>query len=66
VGWQGFYNTGTLNTDDGNDIITGLATSYGDIGGGIYNTTGTIETGNGNDIITGLGEASESKACLAL
>jgi hypothetical protein len=61
----GFYNIGTLNTANGNDIITGIhrptdpdnsiglyIRSYG-----LINKAGTIDTGNGNDIITGISEA---------
>ncbi|MEG4010234.1 hypothetical protein QUA41_29765 [Microcoleus sp. Pol11C1] len=52
---HGIYNSGTLHTDDGNDIIAGIGRKYDLFAGtGIYNTTGTIETGNGNDRITGL------------
>jgi hypothetical protein len=59
----GIYNfnaieTGTgddiIDTDDGHDIITGIANSA-DFGG-IFNTiNGIINTGNGSDIITGIG-----------
>jgi hypothetical protein len=61
----GFYNIGTLNTADGNDIITGIHSPtdpYNSIGldvksYGILHEAGTIDTGNGNDIITGISEA---------
>jgi hypothetical protein len=61
----GFYNIGTLNTADGNDIITGIHSPidpYNSIGldiksYGILHKAGTIDTGNGNDIITGISEA---------
>jgi len=60
----GFYNIGTLNTADGNDIITGIHTDpYNSIGldniksYGIRTEAGIIDTGNGNDIITGISEA---------
>jgi len=61
----GFYNIGTLNTADGNDMITGIHTPtdpYNSIGldiksYGILHEAGTIDTGNGNDIITGISEA---------
>jgi hypothetical protein len=49
-GWYGFENVGTLNTDDGNDIITaigsiiGIITDYGSI----------LDTGKGNDEIIGM------------
>jgi hypothetical protein len=48
----GFKNMGTLNTDDGNDTITGFATSSGN---GITISFGsTLNTGNGDDQITGI------------
>jgi len=61
----GFYNIGTLNTANGNDIITGIHSPtdpYNSIGldvksYGILHEAGTIDTGNGNDIITGISEA---------
>jgi hypothetical protein len=61
----GFYNIGTLNTADGNDIITGIHSPidpYNSIGldiksYGILHEAGTLDTGNGNDIITGISEA---------
>jgi hypothetical protein len=61
----GFYNIGTLNTADGNDIITGIHSPtdpYNSLGlyiksYGLINKAGTIDTGNGNDIITGISEA---------
>jgi hypothetical protein len=55
----GIYNyLGTLNTADGDDIITGTITgtkNTPDFSCGILNLAGTINTGNGNDIITGIG-----------
>jgi hypothetical protein len=66
----GFYNIGTLNTADSNDIITGISSPidpynspYNSIGlykksYGILTEAGTIDTGNGNDIITGISEAT--------
>jgi hypothetical protein len=44
------YYFGTLNTGNGNDIITGTAKLIGFRGYG-----GILDTGNGNDIITGTG-----------
>jgi hypothetical protein len=55
----GIYNksNGTINTDNGDDEITG----YGNIG--IYNeSNGTINTGNGRDKITGYGSQTDSSA----
>ena len=47
--YYGIYSLGTINTDTGNDTITGTGRgSYY----GIYND-GTIDTGAGNDTITG-------------
>jgi hypothetical protein len=43
-----YYYFGTLNTGNGNDIITGTAKQSGFFGYG-----GILDTGNGNDIITG-------------
>jgi len=60
----GIYNDigGTINTGNGDDIITGISPGRegilpdnGDYGYGIINR-GTIDTGNGNDIITGIGQ----------
>jgi hypothetical protein len=45
-----FVNSGTLDTGEGNDIISGHNTSTD----GIYNS-GTLDTGEGNDTITGFG-----------
>jgi hypothetical protein len=45
------YYFGTLNTGNGNDIITGTAKQSGFRGYG-----GILDTGNGNDIITGTGQ----------
>jgi hypothetical protein len=46
----GFENVGTLNTDDGNDIITGYALN----GNGITIGFGsTLDSGKGNDVIIG-------------
>jgi hypothetical protein len=68
----GFYNIGTLNTANGNDIITGISSPndpynspYDPMGlykksYGILTEAGTIDTGNGNDIITGISEATIS------
>jgi hypothetical protein len=68
----GFYNIGTLNTANGNDIITGISSpndpynsTYDPMGFykksyGILTEAGTIDTGNGNDIITGISEATIS------
>jgi hypothetical protein len=61
----GFYNfLGTLNTNSGNDLITGIyQSSYsGGIGSGIVNRgnntfeagLATINTGDGNDTLTGI------------
>ncbi len=52
----GFKNVGVLNTDDGNDAITGI-TSENPF---IYNNyglvnEGTLNAGEGNDVITGSG-----------
>jgi hypothetical protein len=59
--FAGFYNSGTLNTDSGNDLITGIFndqnTSFNtniDQKFGISNVGGTIDTGDGNDIIKGI------------
>jgi hypothetical protein len=41
----------TINTGDGNDIITGIVQGTG--GRGITNAYTTFDTGNGNDIISG-------------
>jgi len=70
-GWPGLipgiYNDigGTIDTGDGDDIITGISygregiiPDYGDYGNGIING-GTIDTGNGNDLITGIGQGSK-------
>lgn len=51
---NGIYNQGTINTDNGNDIITGKTTGTGYIMG-IY-SHGVISTGNGSDIIVGNGK----------
>src|SRR4028119_433150 len=53
----GIYSksNGTINTDNGDDEITG----YGNIG--IYNeSNGTINTGNGRDKITGYAKQTDS------
>jgi len=61
----GTYNTteGIINTNGGNDIITGISQGReGSIpiyGYGIYNDGGTIDTGDGNDIVTGIGQGPE-------
>jgi hypothetical protein len=49
----GFGNIGTLNTDEGNDTITGIGSSYGIVTG--YGST--FDTGKGNDVITGTGSS---------
>jgi hypothetical protein len=46
-------NTGTANTLDGNDIITGNSDSTNFNNIGISNYFGTINTGKGNDTIIG-------------
>jgi len=48
----GIYNTGSIYTNDGNDIIAGIDDRISYIGYGI-DFGGTIDTGNGNDLITG-------------
>jgi hypothetical protein len=53
-GISGIYNLGTLNTSEGNDIITGIGQAS-DYGSGIFNSLGTINTGDGNDTLTGSG-----------
>jgi hypothetical protein len=56
-----FRNYGTLNTGEGNDILTGtLNDSYGFAlsAVAIYNE-GAIDTGDGNDIITGIIEEAD-------
>jgi len=71
----GFYNIGTLNTSDGNDIIRGIHSpnesepypdnpiGLGNIRSyGILNERGTIDTGDGNDRITGISEAQEGSS----
>ena len=53
----GVVNTGTLNTDGGNDELTGIyndQTNNSFRGYGIYNVEGIIDTGDGNDILTGI------------
>jgi hypothetical protein len=56
----GIVNIGTLNTDNGNDRLTGLSNPADpnprnwSSGYGIYNEKGIIDTGDGNDILTGL------------
>src|SRR4028119_949376 len=47
----GFKNVGVLNTDDGNDTITGHGTDTGIIIGYLH----TLDTGNGDDVFTGTG-----------
>lgn len=54
-GDTGIVNGGIINTGNGSDVITGIATGNGGIGGIFNNIDGTIDTGNGNDIITGTG-----------
>ena len=67
----GFYNIGTLNTADDNDIITGIHSpnesdpypdnpiGLGNIRSyGIFNDRGTIDTGDDNDIIIGISQAN--------
>jgi len=49
-GWYGFENVGTLNTEDGNDIITAI----GSIIGIITNYDSILDTGKGNDTIIGM------------
>jgi hypothetical protein len=75
----GFYNIGTLNTADDNDIITGIhrpneSDPYPDnpIGFnnirsyGIFNEKGGIlDTSNGNDIIIGISEAKQRSGSAA-
>jgi hypothetical protein len=53
-GISGIYNLGTLDTSEGNDIITGIA-QESDSGSGIFNSLGTINTSDGNDTIRGSG-----------
>jgi hypothetical protein len=62
----GLYNDigGTIDTGNGDDIITGISPGregiipdYGDYGDGIINR-GIIDTGNGNDLITGIGQGT--------
>src|SRR4028118_273742 len=53
----GVVNTGTLNTDGGNDRLTGIfndQTNNSFTGYGIYNVKGIIDTGDNNDILTGI------------
>jgi len=59
--FTGFYNIGTLNTDNGNDLITGIFNDQDTSpktnifqNFGIRNAGGTIDTGDGNDIIKGI------------
>ena len=61
IGFTGISNSSTLNTDDGNDIITGNSTDYGH---GIINT-GVINTGNGNDIITATASTTQYSFALS-
>ena len=60
----GIFNTGTLNTDGGNDRITGIYNDQTNIGisraYGIYNLEGIIDTGDGNDILMSFVNNSES------
>src|SRR4028119_2518299 len=53
-GISGIYNLGTLNTSEGNDLMTGTA-QPSNYGSGIFNSRATINTGDGNDTITGSG-----------
>jgi hypothetical protein len=58
---SGVFNTGTLNTDGGNDILTGIFNNQNATyfpGYGIYNKSGTIDTGAGNDIISGISQST--------
>jgi hypothetical protein len=52
----GFYNTGSVYTGDGDDIITGTSKDYffSISNGNEYLTSSIIDTGDGNDIITGI------------
>jgi len=57
---SGFYNSGTFNTSDSNDLIIATA-AYDDLIPGTYEYTisgihnmGTLNTGEGNDLILGL------------
>jgi len=52
TGFLGIFNIGTLNTDNGKDRITGIATGDGAVG--LFNQGGTLNTGNGKDTITGI------------
>jgi len=60
-----FYNSGTLNTAEGNDSITGIVSQNTDYSGAHYgilnepvnNLGGRIDTGDGNDLITGIIQA---------
>jgi hypothetical protein len=47
----GLKNVGTLNTDDGNDTVTGYATSSGN--GITIGFGSTLDSGKGNDVIIG-------------
>jgi len=55
----GIYNSDTLNTNDGNDIIIGICSeAEGDFNDlvnyiGLYNDGGIIDTGDGDDTIIG-------------
>ena len=49
IGRDGIINFGTLETGEGNDIITGVGGTVG------ISNFGTINTGEGNDTITGSG-----------
>jgi len=58
---SGVSNSGTLNTADGNDTISGTGNSISGTGNsisGIYNS-GTLNTGDGNDIIRGIRNQGE-------
>lgn len=54
--YYGILNKGTINTDEGDDLVSGTSyyksTSIPNVGIG---NIGTIDTGTGNDIITGSG-----------
>jgi len=43
-----YIEGGTIDTDDGNDVITGITQK----GWGIHSSNGTVNTGDGNDTIT--------------
>jgi len=52
LGFYGLNNSGTLNTEEGDDIITGRADATG------LNNSGTLNTGEGNDTITSTNSTS--------